>query len=158
MASGAIQSLEEHLKMDMILLTHLIAEMAALRKFDGIDDPHSEIKLFTTMMKNPQAHLPNGVEMCRLHNSATPSREHQEDMYTRFGRNNFAMHSHFKSFAHGVYPLASRVFNHSCAPNAAAKYIITKCRPVRMEVVALSDIKKGEEVVFLSVLLTFILT
>ena len=69
-----------------------------------------------------------------------------EDIYARFGNNNFIVHSHLNSCAHGIFPMASRLFNHSCNPNCVAKYRFTSGKPVRMEVVAISTIKTGEEV------------
>lgn len=75
-----------------------------------------------------------------------PEESYKRSLYSRFGNNNFAIHSHLTSFAHGIFPVASRLFNHSCIPNAAAKYIINRSQPIKMEVVALRDITKGEEV------------
>jgi hypothetical protein len=69
-----------------------------------------------------------------------------DELYSRFGNNNFAVHSHLVSVAHGIFPLASRLFNHSCVPNAAAKYIFTVSEPVCMDVVMLREIQEGEEV------------
>ncbi|CDO71423.1 hypothetical protein BN946_scf184909.g17 [Trametes cinnabarina] len=69
-----------------------------------------------------------------------------KELYSRFGNNNFVVHSHLNSIAHGVFPLASRFFNHSCVPNAACKYLMQPENPVRMEVVALHNIAVGEEV------------
>lgn len=69
-----------------------------------------------------------------------------DELYSRFGNNNFAIHSHLVSVAHGIFPLASRLFNHSCVPNAAAKYIFTESEPPCMEIVALREIRPGEEV------------
>lgn len=68
------------------------------------------------------------------------------EFYGRFGNNNFVIHSHLDSYANGVFPLASRLFNHSCTPNAVTRYIITPSEAVRMEVIALRDLVEGEEV------------
>lgn len=74
-----------------------------------------------------------------------------EDIYSRFGNNNFLVHSHLNPCAHGIFPLASRLFNHSCNPNCVAKYLFRKGEPVVMEVVAISAIAEGEEVrIFIS--------
>jgi SET and MYND domain-containing protein len=75
-----------------------------------------------------------------------PQEKLTQDIYSRFHNNNFTIHSHMSTVAHGVFPLASRYFNHSCVPNAAPKYILTPAQPVTMEVVALRDIELGEEV------------
>lgn len=50
------------------------------------------------------------------------------------------------TIAHGIFPLASRLFNHSCLPNAAARYVIRRGQSVRMEIVALREIKVTEEI------------
>jgi len=70
-----------------------------------------------------------------------------ESLFSRSGNNNFAVHSHLTTVAHGIFPLASRLFNHSCLPNAAARYIICQGQPVQMEIVALQEIKATEEVI-----------
>lgn len=67
-------------------------------------------------------------------------------LYTRFGNNNFAIHSHLTTIGHGVFPLASRLFNHSCVPNAAARYSLSPSHGVGMEVVAIRDIPSGEQI------------
>ncbi|CAA7261581.1 unnamed protein product [Cyclocybe aegerita] len=67
-------------------------------------------------------------------------------LFARFGNNNFAIHSHLVTIGHGVFPFASRLFNHSCIPNAAAKYRLSPGQSVIMEVVALRDILPGEEI------------
>jgi hypothetical protein len=71
-------------------------------------------------------------------------------MYSRFGNNNFAIHSHLTSIGHGMFPVASRLFNHSCVPNVAAKYIFHEAQTVVMEIIALRDILPNEEVGVLS--------
>ncbi|VDC04463.1 unnamed protein product [Peniophora sp. CBMAI 1063] len=67
-------------------------------------------------------------------------------IHQRFGNNNFILHSHLDSYAHGAYPRTSRLFNHSCVPNAVPRYVLAAEAPPIMEVVALRDIKPGEEV------------
>ena len=67
-------------------------------------------------------------------------------IHQRFGNNNFILHSHLDSYAHGAYPRTSRLFNHSCVPNAVPRYVLASESPPVMEVVALRDIEVGEEV------------
>lgn len=69
-----------------------------------------------------------------------------DKLFSRFGNNNFAIHSHLVSIAHGIFPLASRLFNHSCVPNAVAKYMLEESKSPIMEVVAIRAIQEGEEV------------
>ncbi|KAL0961154.1 hypothetical protein HGRIS_006126 [Hohenbuehelia grisea] len=138
--SPAFQSLEEHEKMDAILLTHTLAELSVLHQTGG-SQAHFDTLMELLPSENSSQHppvCPNAYPSCL---------EAQiQDIYSRFGNNNFAVHSHLNTFAHGVFPLASRTFNHSCAPNAAAKYILNASHVVVMEVVALRDITLGEEV------------
>jgi SET and MYND domain-containing protein len=70
-----------------------------------------------------------------------------EALFSRSGNNNFAVYNHLTTIAHGIFPLASRLFNHSCLPNAVATYLIRQGEPVRMEVVALREIRATEEVI-----------
>jgi SET domain len=70
-----------------------------------------------------------------------------DQLYSRFGNNNFAIHSHLTTIGHGVFPVPSRLFNHSCVPNVAAKYTFctTEAQNVVMEIIALRDILPDEE-------------
>jgi SET and MYND domain-containing protein len=77
-------------------------------------------------------------------------------VWRRFGPNNFVMHSFAAlndgvaegaAYAHGVFSLASRLFNHSCCPTAWPAFILRNKRPY-VEVRALVDIPQGEEVCF----------
>ena len=76
--------------------------------------------------------------------------------WKRFGPNNFVLHSFAAlnggvvegaAYAHGVFPLASRLFNHSCYPTAWPVFVVRNKR-LCMEVRALVDIPQGEEVCF----------
>ena len=75
-------------------------------------------------------------------------------VWKRFGPNNFVLHSFAAlnngfaegaAYAHGVFPLASRLFNHSCYPKAWPAFVVRNKEPC-MEVRALVDIPPGEEV------------
>jgi len=68
------------------------------------------------------------------------------ELFSRFGNNNFTIHSHFTTIAHGIFPFASRLFNHSCLPNAIVKYIFTPAAEVQMAVVVIRDVSPDEEV------------
>ncbi|KAF8908335.1 hypothetical protein CPB85DRAFT_1376403 [Mucidula mucida] len=142
-ASSGYQSLPAHEKMNLLLCSHLMSTMGTS---DGLEDPRSELNLVISMMRDPSCVVP-AVDICPLSGRYSANqRKLWDQLYQRFGRNNFALHSHYTTYAHGIYPLASRVFNHSCVPNAAAKYIIERGAPVRMEIVALADIAEGEEI------------
>lgn len=141
-ASGQYQALTTHDKVDALLLSQLVADSEVWRA----SAPSNAISTFLDLIKVPRPD--RFVPPLCLSKSAQTSETVAlaQDLYTRFGNNNFVLHSHLDSYAHGVFPLASRYFNHSCVPNAVCKYVITPSEPVKMEVVALGDIKEGEEV------------
>lgn len=82
---------------------------------------------------------------CPLSTGQRPAQSASE-LFLRCGNNNFSIHSHLTTIAHGAFPLASRLFNHSCVPNAVAKYKLARAKEVVMEIVAIRDIAPGEEV------------
>ena len=141
-ASGQYQALTTHDKVDALLLSQLVADPDAW----GADKISDAASTFLDLLKVPRSDgfVPHLCLSRAAQTSETVSLA--EDLYSRFGNNNFVLHSHLNAYAHGVFPLASRLFNHSCVPNAACKYMLTRSEPVRMEVVALRDINEGEEV------------
>jgi SET domain len=144
-ASAAYQALPPHERLDAMLLSHLIAEVYASKVTDP-DDEQPALSIFLSLRPSQTQDI-SAPPVCRIHMSrALVTNDVVDALYSRFGNNNFAIHSHLTTFAHGIFPVASKLFNHSCLPNAAAKYIITPSHPVRMEVVALSPIDEGEEV------------
>ena len=142
--SERYQALTTHDKVDALLLSQLIAEPDVWRA--SPEPPSDAISTFLDLIKvtRPDGFVP---PLCLSKGAQTTDTVTLAgDLYARFGSNNFVLHSHLNSYAHGVFPHASRYFNHSCVPNAACKYVITPSEPVRMEVVALRDINEGEEV------------
>ncbi|KAG0697631.1 hypothetical protein DFH29DRAFT_811458 [Suillus ampliporus] len=139
-ASTDFQRLEAHEQLDTLLHTHLIAEISSNVPSDV---RAKQLSTFMSLLPGPQ-HGPLPVA-CPMSVGADV---HQslEALFTRSGNNNFAIHSHLTTIAHGIFPLASRLFNHSCLPNAAARYVIRRGQPVRMEIVALREIKAMEEI------------
>ncbi|KAJ8516899.1 hypothetical protein ONZ45_g5832 [Pleurotus djamor] len=135
-ASSPYQALHAHERLDSVLLSHFIAVASLDEKEDHLI---SALNTFKTLLPAPSSSpLP----------PTCPSQVGDEvkESWIRFGNNNFTIHSHLNSFAHGIFPLASRLFNHSCVPNAAARYKLSGAQPVIMEVVALRDVAIGEEV------------
>ncbi len=125
--------------MDALLLSHLAV---LLPSHEVREETSSALAVFMSL-------LPGPVEVTTppiCPSGSSPSPETLQSIFSRFGNNNFAMHSHFNTFGHGIFPLASRLFNHSCIPNAAAKYIISPSQPPKMDVIALGKINPGEEV------------
>lgn len=139
-ASESYQAMAAHERMDALLLSHLVAYISCLES--PIEDESSPIYTFLSLLRGPvDVTVPS---LC--YETSAVSRELALELYSRFGNNNFAMHSHLNTYGHGIFPLASRLFNHSCVPNAAVKYITTSAQRVQMEVVALRPILPNEEV------------
>jgi hypothetical protein len=145
-SSEEYQALPLHEQMDALLLSQFIAQ---LQSYDSSSTGESSpISIFMSLLPGPTpAPAP---PLCVTGSQHTIQDRNQpftsDELYARFGNNNFAIHSHLRSFAHGVFPLASRLFNHSCLPNAAARFVLLKDKPVVMEVVALRNIGIDEEV------------
>lgn len=94
--------------------------------------------IFMDLLKHPQSSSEKDYDEYELQ---------PKGVWARFRPNNFIVASHLNpGFAHGVFPLASRFFNHSCAPNAAPRFIMEEGHVPRMEVVALRDVAIGDEV------------
>ncbi|RDX42519.1 SET domain-containing protein [Lentinus brumalis] len=144
--STQYQALTAHDQVDALLLSHLVAEPAAWvhrQSRQNFDDP---LSVFWDLLKVPRS---DGFvpPLCLSKSAQTEATQKlAEELYARFGNNNFVLHSHLNSYGHGIFPLASRLFNHSCVPNGACKYIIRPTEPVTMEVIALYEIAEGEEI------------
>ncbi|KAF7979664.1 hypothetical protein HWV62_41651 [Athelia sp. TMB] len=151
-ASAAYQALPAHEKLDGLLLSHLTASLFCSANETDRDGPLSLLiegqptpfSTFSSLLAGPSqvetpAICPMGAKNVLIDGVL-------EELYARFGNNNFTIHSHLVSVAHGIFSLASRLFNHSCVPNAAAKYIFTEGEPPRMEIFALREIGQGEEI------------
>lgn len=139
-ASADFQCLEAHEQLDALLHTHLIAEISSNA---SPDVRAKQLSTFMSLLPGPQHDtLPIACPM----SVGADVHKTLEVLFTRSGNNNFAIHSHLTTIAHGIFPLASRLFNHSCLPNAAARYVICRGQSVRMEIVALRKIKATEEI------------
>ena len=145
LASSEYQNLPSNEQLDSLLLSHLVAEF-----YSGKHNRRGQDPAFCTMLSLMEGPVPlNAPPICPMNKAVVPEDDIQS-LYARFANNNFTIHSHLVVYAHGIFPLASRLFNHSCVPNAAAKFIITPSRCVSMEVVSLTAIPQDEEVQYLS--------
>ncbi|KAH0832322.1 hypothetical protein J3R83DRAFT_13335 [Lanmaoa asiatica] len=142
-ASRQFSRLEPHEREDALLLTHLLAECSA-RGTEMKEGGDPDLSIFMSLLPGPVAGK-DAPPTCPLLTSRRPVQTASE-LFSRCGNNNFSIHSHLATIAHGVFPLASRLFNHSCVPNAVAKYKIARAMEVVMEVVAIRDIVPGEEI------------
>ena len=141
MSSSRFTGLSHHQQYDALLLSHLVATQSTF------DPPYSsgapQARTFLSLLATSNEGL---EDLDVLLPTPSPPPTHLQELYSRFGNNNFSIHSHLNTIGHGVFPLASRLFNHSCVPNAAAKFVLSATEPPTMEVVALRDIKVNEEV------------
>ncbi|KAI9058305.1 SET domain-containing protein [Trametes sanguinea] len=147
-ASPEYQALTAHDKMDALLLSQMLADPApwwnaSASAEHSLSDPYTT---FLHLLKGPRADgfvpplcLPPGAATAETAALA-------KELYSRFGNNNFVLQDHLNSVGHGVFPLASRFFNHSCVPNAACKYPTQPEKPLTMVVVALQNVVVGQEV------------
>lgn len=139
-SSTEFSQLARHERMDVLLLSHFLA-----RVISTPNPVNSPLTVFLSLLPAPSM----GQEIANiLPQSLTRALEGDlpHTVYHRFNNNNFTIHSHMNTIGHGVFPLASRLFNHSCMPNAAPRYVLTPAHPVTMEVIALQNIVIGEEV------------
>lgn len=141
--SNAYQALAIHEKLDSLLLSHLLMQTLPTGVLPATDNVLSPISIFLSLLPGQDQSV-SGPPV--LYQTTPTLQGFINSLYSRFGNNNFSMHSHLTTFGHGIFPLASRLFNHACVPNAAAKYKLSRSEPVTMEVVALRDIVEGEEV------------
>ena len=134
-----------HEQTDAVLLSHTLAEAFPDGRYTSVSETNEQLRIFMDLLTGPATHPTLPVSLGQRETDTSLAAAVRE-IYGRFGNNNFVIHSHLDAYAHGVFPLASRVFNHSCTPNAVTRYIITPSEAVRMEVIALRDIAEGEEV------------
>jgi len=136
----------QHERLDALLLSHLLAEHHKLLKItpSSKDEIPEILSIFLDLLpfSSPPS-TPPVVDM-----DFPPLQQNAvDDVYPRFQNNNFVVHSHLDQVGHGIFPLASRLFNHSCSPNAIMAFSFEdNGQAPRMLVRALRDIKRGEEI------------
>jgi len=141
--SGPYLPLPEHERLDALLLSHTIAQFSLLATpYAPKADSSSEILM--SLLPRPIGN-PSAVPVMPV--KPPPPDDLVDKLYPRFGNNNFVIHSHLTGVGHGVFPFTSRLFNHSCMPNAVAKYRFSPGQSIIMEIVALRDIHLDEEVI-----------
>ena len=139
------QASPSHRRLDSFLLSHLVAEHAkGLLQSDANPDADIDerIRVFNSLLPHSNEEAP---EIFLSSKSLQLPKALLKSVYNRFGNNNFVIHSQLHPVAHGIFPTASRLFNHSCAPNAIVGYRFHG-GVVRLLVKVLSPIEPGEEV------------
>ena len=142
-ASSKYQALQDHEKFDSLLLSHVLAHMSLQANPYSFPDSHPASTLLSLL---PERGNSNGALAICPAIIPPPPANLVDQLYSRFGNNNFTIHSHLTSVGHGVFPIASRFFNHSCVPNIAPKYTFCEAQStVIMEIIALRDIQPDDE-------------
>ncbi|KAK7690039.1 hypothetical protein QCA50_006684 [Cerrena zonata] len=143
--SSEYQALSVNEKVDAVLLSQVLIQLYPNDQFDLTPSTDGDplAATFSDLLESSAQVDP--PPLCRTSKSAAVPRDTIRKIFSRFGNNNFILHSHLNTYAHGVYPMASRFFNHSCTPNCVAKYIIAPQQVVKMELVALHNIAAGDE-------------
>lgn len=131
---------------DALLLAHLVAEHQ--QEVPAEEPPREDLNHpMTTFLNLLQTKSTfRSPPIPSLEKSKPIAQDVLDRLYSRFGNNNFMIHSHLTSVGCGVFPLASRLFNHSCSPNAVVAYAFGR-DAVEMHVRSIGDIKTGDEVV-----------
>lgn len=138
MSSEYYRTLPEDQKLDSLLLTQLVAETSQSSV------PIEPFAVFMSLLPRPQGGSKAPL-ICPIKALPSLASDHLDELYDRFDNNNYVVHSHLAPISHGIFPWSSRLFNHSCSPNSAVKYVFSASEQVRMEVVSLRNIPEGEE-------------
>ena len=145
-ASVSYQALPQHQQIDDILLSHLVAEHGTMISSRGFptEDIKDPLTVFFSLLPSGSSEQAPPICPTGMHG---PQLDVQviHAMYQRFGNNNFVVHSHLDAIAHAIFPLSSRLFNHSCEPNSIVTYLLGGKR-IQMEVKVLTKVKCGDEV------------
>lgn len=140
--SDRYQILPEHERLDSLLLSYTIARLSLL-EVPYIPSTNSSAQVLMSLLPH-QTDNPSKVPVMSI--KPPPPGKLIDRIYPCFGNNNFVIHSHLTGVAHAVFPFTSRLFNHSCVPNAVAKYKFSHGQSVLVEIIALRDIHPEEEV------------
>ena len=137
---------EPHIWMDSQLLSQLVSEHGERLIEGGMLDEDLTDALATFCSLIPSQNQVKRLPICAGSLTKALSPNLVEALHSRFCNNNFVIHSHLYSIGHGIFPLASRLFNHSCKPNAVTIYDFFEGTGVSMKVKALRDIPENDEV------------
>ena len=149
-ASIDFQASPPHKQLDGILLSHLLAGYRDRliedntfldNKEDDFADSFATFKSLLPLSTETEEEIPPLVIPVGSNIDTSVLKK----LYSRFRNNNFLVHSHLNGIAHGIFPLASRLLNHSCIPNAAVSYSLGP-EGISMSVIAISDIEPDDEV------------
>ncbi|KAG8738025.1 hypothetical protein FRC12_016944, partial [Ceratobasidium sp. 428] len=143
MQSEVYKDATEDSRADVFLLSHLAAEH--FYKLMTLDDAqgsaNASVLAFWDLLTSKNT---PGRDTIPALNFTSPSV--LAAAAARFGNNNFVIHdARLVPYAHGVFALASRSFNHSCKPNTASMFEPTQ-GGIQMVVKLLEDVGDGQEI------------
>ncbi|KAJ1309477.1 hypothetical protein OPQ81_006252 [Rhizoctonia solani] len=146
-SSSAYKDATEEVQADMCLLAHLAAEHFSkcntLQEARATSNP--TIQTFWDLLVSAQPDAGQNL----ISPLSFTSFEVLSAAASRFGNNNFVIHdARLVPYAHGVFALASRSFNHSCQPNAVAMFEETSNGP-QMVIKIIEKVATGEEICIL---------
>ena len=147
-ASVAFQASRLDRRTDAYLLSHLVAEHeSTLSKSEELlpEDVSNPLGTFSSLLPQPSDSDQDEPLICPMEYNNRISPNVLKALFRRFSNNNFSIHSVLTPVGHGIFPLASRLFNHSCVPNAVATYTFFP-EGVQASIKALAEIKTGDEV------------
>ncbi|KAF8682799.1 SET (Su(var)3-9, Enhancer-of-zeste, Trithorax) domain [Rhizoctonia solani] len=143
-STSAYKDATEDTQTDICLLAHLGAEH--FYKFNTLEEAQTTsnqtVQIFWDLLASAQPHAgQNLISPLDFTSSGVLS-----SAAARFGNNNFVIHdAQLVPYAHGVFALASRSFNHSCRPNAVAMFEESEKGP-QMVIKLVENVAAGEEV------------
>lgn len=141
------QASPSHRRLDAFLLSHLLAEHGGeLLRYESSADAayvNEQVALLCSLLPHSNEEPP---EICISSKSVRLPQGLIKSAYSRFGNNNFVIHSQLHPVAHGIFPLASSLFNHSCVPNAIVVYRFHG-RETKLVIKVLNSVDSGEEVI-----------
>lgn len=138
----------EHVQMESQLLSRTILEYftGQPQTTAGEADPRVDVLLSLLPHPSPPEVPPLPKSIASIPNPLDPAVNLSQTLSDRSQNNHWAVFgSELTPVAHAIYPFASRAFNHSCLPTAIPVYVYGANGP-EMQVRALKDMKKGDEV------------
>lgn len=149
-ASHDYTSSSEAIQLQAILLSKLVVEhLGDTPSSSNPPKPSESMEALLSLLphphRSPEPPIPQVVQAI-----AAPHGENGslvEAFSARFMNNHWMIYSsELDAIAHGVYPVASRSFNHSCLPNAVPVFYFRENTGPLMEIMALTDLASEVEV------------
>lgn len=156
-------SSSEQMQTDSLLLSRTIIEhfpstKASDSSSSNLSSPLSpNVEVILSLLPHPSPGeippLPKSVSTAP--HPIDPTKRLADELWTRTMNNHWVIYSsELTPIAHGIYPTASRAFNHSCLPSAIPVYVYGD-EGAEMQVRGLKVLQAGEEVRCLNHVISF---